>query len=273
MPIEILPFDSARDFLDALRPTHERWSGAWPPRKLWIYRGQASADWDLLPRLWRKDAPSVAKPWWAAAWNECETFGKQMKHVEHDVEKRLRLIQATTVLLTERRGVMAFVDLANELGYAVDPFDPKRPNEIERLMTSVWNGSTDQPDDLTALAQHHGVPTRLLDWTRRSLVAAFFAADDAWQRNREVAKPEQKIAVWAVHAVGIPDSPVGPPGGSRIRLLDYPAHANDFLRAQDGVFGFDAFGDGQFVQTGHRLVWEKFWRKVSLMGAQPGCES
>lgn len=54
------------------------------------------------------------------------------------------------------------------------------------------------PDDLhprIALAQHHGLPTRGLDWTESPYVAGYFAFADAWRFGED---ERGQVAIWAL---------------------------------------------------------------------------
>ncbi len=89
-----------------------------------------------------------------------------------------------------------------------------------------------EPDDdweWLAIAQHHGLPTRLLDWTSNPLVAAFFAVE---------GETEADSVIYAMPAPSILDTKAttNPFGKSSGMDVLQPFHINKRIAAQSGMF-------------------------------------
>jgi hypothetical protein len=106
----------------------------------------------------------------------------------------------------------------------------------ERLLDEFRAGSADLVDpgifaDRTralALAQHHGLPTRLLDWTVSPYVAALFAFSGT---VADGGKQRRFASIWALHLdARIWNRPDG------VALVTGPATANPRQRNQGGCF-------------------------------------
>ncbi|MGE1076218.1 FRG domain-containing protein [Pseudomonas fragariae (ex Marin et al. 2024)] len=78
------------------------------------------------------------------------------------------------------------------------------------------------------MAQHHGVPTRLLDWTTKAFTAAYFAASSALA-SFDKWEPNQRLAVWAlnIEIIGLHD---------KVVLHRSPGAISRNLAAQGGLF-------------------------------------
>jgi hypothetical protein len=105
---------------------------------------------------------------------------------------------------------------------------------VGSLVEKVAKGSAIWPPDemlsVLALAQHYGVPTRLLDWSRHPYVAAYFAAADAVDY-----RIKGSLAVWAF-GTSMVHAEMDDWLDSAIQIVTAPAADIPNLYAQQGVF-------------------------------------
>lgn len=129
------------------------------------------------------------------------------------------------------RGALGFLRSRTTIGPHLDT------TETARFIDEYSDWPPSEVVGVLALAQHFGIRTRLLDWSRRANVAAYFAAADA-------ARAEVKagfLAVWAIRlemaARAFPPEP--PNRFPRIEVVMPALAGNLNMAAQLGFFTLD----------------------------------
>lgn len=185
----------------------------------WVFRGQADAAWGLSPSAFRPNRllfdPLVADPF--EEWYNAHQVAAEL----HALVRFFTLADASGLPLPEDSQRIRFLlrDMQNRRF--------SRPHESFPWPASeLWS--------LLGLAQHHEVPTRLLDWTRNSSTAAYFAASG--NVNETVF---ERLSVWAYHAkmdeMGVLAAQIS--GYTHtVQVVTAPYANNPNLRAQEGLF-------------------------------------
>ena len=198
-------YEKAEDLWLALSPANQFRNGL----ENFVYRGQGDSTWPLVPTILRpRNHPPII------SYNE--------------------MVDSTDMVFYELSILARFVTHCDSVGISV-------PNDSQNFRKTVLSTQTadryykepslwPNPEilDLMAMAQHHGVPTRLLDWTTRAYTSAYFAASSAVSRF-DLWKAEDRLAIWALDRVGLGIH-------EQIVLHHSPGSISRHLAAQGGLF-------------------------------------
>jgi len=167
--------------------------------------------------------------------------------------------------------------------------DPDIKQEMQKLC-HAWPFLTNftMRNSVAALAQHHGIPTRLLDWSHDSRIAAYFACSNVAERDMEEAG--KRLAVFALNPFLLQRDRIledeladfsDDPEAAEMFLSQHStfiekAETTSYLAAQAGLFTHPDFADLYRILTGAYPTIDKSiellvgWKQRVSGNSEPG---
>lgn len=166
-------------------------------------------------------------------------------------------------------------------GLTIEEYELEILNRFKLRANSEINPAPKDDWEWLALAQHHGLPTRLLDWTSSPLIALYFATKPNILHNGKIEKCNPNGgAIFALHTCGYIDTNcIYSPFDFDEYGIFYPPHITKRITGQFGLFSIQP-NPREELQTGFEddldktitkftfkcEVAEEIQRKLYLLG-------
>lgn len=209
---------TAEEFWEVLSPQKYIFG----PRDEPIFRGQTKEAWHLEPSILRRtNHPIYAFP----------LLRSSLERSDDRIFAEIHALR-TFAVYCDSTGLRIPGDSKEFREKYLDPSKMLDSFVLKKRITPSDKNSErhiwpeDKYFEIMALAQHFGLPTRLLDWSHSSYIAAYFAASCCLKEQLA----DGRLAVWALNTANIKSTL------KNVRTIQVPGSNNVNVAAQRGLF-------------------------------------